>query len=650
MGFNDFTVKKINGFVTITSYTGEEREVFFPDKIDGQCIDAIGSEVFKDCPKKHWIHEIHIAGGISHIDDGAFFRLMSLETVHLGFGVHSLGYLAFGYCPRLSLIYLPGTIENIQPDAFEGSPNICFVAAKEVLQRTMGSSPSGWMEKTYDFLFSRPPFEYLLLQGEEHLTAAIIAYTGKEKSAFIPQTLDGFKVSNVYLQNNFLESITLDSSLLKKEDSCCFANCPNLRSVVIEGGGKKAILSRGLFANDTTLLSVSLPNRVIRIEPYAFQKCLSLRHLLLPNDTLSFEASAFDQCRNLTIVFSGQVDSKTRDLLFERGIEILPRGEEGFWGDRSTEVQMEDFVFKPSKKDDTLDLLLYKGHAPKLVLPEEFHGLPVTKILARAFFQNKDLEEVEIPASYASIGKEAFGGCTNLKKVTLPKDALAIEKYAFQDCENLEMIFIPKEVRYLGDWAFWGCEHLTILVENNDGDDSSQWFSEFWDDDRGFAYVLNPVFKEDADFKYVVTDYGEAPEKEKTVIIYAYKGKNPDVRIPEKIDGLCVSDAFIHNDDITSLYVPAEYDGFKMTFSYCRNLKRAELSDKVTDILYGYFWGCKKLQEVVIPDSVTLIEEFSFAGCTSLKEITVKKGTQFEPDAFCWAGDVKIKYRDEKQK
>ena len=49
------------------------------------------------------------------------------------------------------------------------------------------------------------------------------------------------------------------------------------------------------------------------------------------------------------------------------------------------------------------------------------------------------------------------------------------------------------------------------------------------------------------------------------------------------------------------------------------SMKHVIISDSVTEIENGFFYGCASLKSVVIPDSVTKIGDYAFQGCTSLK-------------------------------
>ena len=70
----------------------------------------------------------------------------------------------------------------------------------------------------------------------------------------------------------------------------------------------------------------------------------------------------------------------------------------------------------------------------------------VTKIGARAFYDNETLLSITLPSSVASIGNKAFQRCESLKSVTLSNGLVSIGDDAFLYCKSLESIKIPSSV------------------------------------------------------------------------------------------------------------------------------------------------------------------------------------------------------------
>ena len=65
-----------------------------------------------------------------------------------------------------------------------------------------------------------------------------------------------------------------------------------------------------------------------------------------------------------------------------------------------------------------------------------------------------NLEEITIPNSVTSIGRNAFQGCSGLTTVTIPDSVTSIRTYAFQRCSSLTTVTIPDSVTSIGEAAF----------------------------------------------------------------------------------------------------------------------------------------------------------------------------------------------------
>lgn len=132
----------------------------------------------------------------------------------------------------------------------------------------------------------------------------------------------------------------------------------------------------------------------------------------------------------------------------------------------------------------------------KIKIPEtvEYRGFKYTVwgISPWAFYQDKNLEAVSIPAGVRTIGINkvfsecenltdvtfadnaqltflglaTFSGCKSLKAITIPAGVGSIEFEVFYNCESLARIDFAEgsEVRFIGNHAFAGCKSLTTIT------------------------------------------------------------------------------------------------------------------------------------------------------------------------------------------
>ena len=68
----------------------------------------------------------------------------------------------------------------------------------------------------------------------------------------------------------------------------------------------------------------------------------------------------------------------------------------------------------------------YTGEETKIVIPPKIDGYPVIRIGARAFKDNRHIDNIIIPNGVTSIGESAFEHCS-LTTITIPNSVTSIE-------------------------------------------------------------------------------------------------------------------------------------------------------------------------------------------------------------------------------
>lgn len=110
----------------------------------------------------------------------------------------------------------------------------------------------------------------------------------------------------------------------------------------------------------------------------------------------------------------------------------------------------------------------YTGEPVDVVIPKEYHGLPVTSIGNTAFHNCTGLTSVTIPVNVTSIGDFAFHNCSGLTSVTIGNGVTSIASYAFSNCTGLTSITVSDSVTSIGSYAFENCSSLikvTLLAK-----------------------------------------------------------------------------------------------------------------------------------------------------------------------------------------
>lgn len=87
----------------------------------------------------------------------------------------------------------------------------------------------------------------------------------------------------------------------------------------------------------------------------------------------------------------------------------------------------------------------------------------VTSIGENAFFNCRDLTEIDIPESVTTIGDCAFGE-TGLTRLRIPNSTTRLEQLCFSYCQNLTDVIIGKSVEVIGTFAFHGDHALRRIT------------------------------------------------------------------------------------------------------------------------------------------------------------------------------------------
>ena len=335
----------------------------------------------------------------------------------------------------------------------------------------------------------------------------------------------------------------------------------------------------------SSLTCITIPERVTKIEDYAFWDCGSLTDITLPESLTSIGSWAFSGCSSLTDI-------------------TLPES--------LTSIGSDAFSYCSSLTDITL--------------PES-----LTSIGATAFLNCSSLTSITIPKNVRSMGYGVFKNCERLKKVTLPEGITRIASEAFSGCSSLTSLTIPDSVTSIGRSVVWDCNKLTSVVVP----DSVTEFDTL--KEPGF-YVAAPSFwgapnvtiicnKNSAAYKYakknnIPVKLMPKPAKKGTILTVSSKKikvkvtssskKNPTVAVMK-----------ITNKKTKKLTIPS-------------TVKVGGVTYKVTAVASQAFKGNKNLTNVTIGKGITKIGNEAFAGCKNLKKIIVTAGnlTTIRKNAF----------------
>ena len=388
-----------NGCVSLESVTIPEGVTAIGDEAFLSCnLNALtlpeSLEKIGDCAfyNNGALRSVNIPAKVKTIEPQAFYNCGLTELV-IQEGVQTIGYNTFGN-NSLKNLTLPSTIKSIGNSAFyccNLQSIICNAATPPTLDGNAFSSG--------------------ITPSIKVPMASIAAY----RKAY------GWKdFSNYYGGEVVADGITyrIDENgamVAAVEPSLTEANVPS--SVEFEGNQYPVIkINSSVFYGNTNLTVVTLPEGLVEIGGFAFDKCKNLESVTLPESLTTLGDYAFSSCKSL------------KTIKIPSGVTTIPRS--CFSGCSSLK---------------------------SVTIPEG-----VTAIGGEAFY-HCDLNALTLPESLETIEYYAFGGNRSLKSVNIPAKVKTIGVQAFYDCGLTELV-IPEGVQTIDDSAFYGnsLQNLTL--------------------------------------------------------------------------------------------------------------------------------------------------------------------------------------------
>jgi len=446
-----------------------------------------------------------------------------------------------------------------------------------------------------------------------------------------------------------LTSITIPNSV-KSIEPYAFEGCSALTAVHISdlaawckisfssSVSNPLIYAHHLYLEEDEITDLVIPNNVTSISNRAFCGCDGLISVTIPNGVTSIGSSAFSDCRGLTSI---NVPSSVKSI-----------GEHAFYGCCSlTSVTIPNGV-------TSIEFYTFAGCSSltSIVLPNS-----LTSIENSAFEGCNSLVYATIPNDVTRIGSCAFAHCSSLAFITMPNGLTKIEQGTFAGCKSLSTITIPNNVTTIekggysrGDYygAFSGCSSLTSVTIPPSVTSIGQYafigcnalsavyISDLaaWCDIKFEDSYANPLYY--AHHLYLeeneITDL-VIPNNVTAIGDYAFNGCSSmaTVTIPNSVTTIGIA-AFSRCSELTSVIIPNSVTSIgDYTFDLCGSLLSIIIPNKVSRIGQYTFRSCCSLSSVTIPNSVTNIGYCAFVDCSSLSSVTIPNSvTNIDEQAF----------------
>ena len=344
------------------------------------------------------------------------------------------------------------------------------------------------------------------------------------------------------------------------------------------------------FTDDKALSSIIIPNSVKIIHENAFGNCDSLLEIIIPGSVESIMYGAFNECDNLC----------SAELL--NGVKTIGSG-----------------AFSEC------------NNLKKVELPDS-----ITEINAYAF-EWCPLEKIRIPGSVKTIGAYAFNGCMRLHDVKICDGVENIAQYAFRCCYQLSNIGLPKSIRSIEEGAFSFCDQLwfisflgkpEFIAEDAFYSVSAKvYVPDSWTEDMKKNYTYNSsslnYYSLNKDNSIPNSELYWKFDDQGTLTISGF-GEMPHFSIYFELNGFS---EYLHPLSIKDEFIP--------WCSLRHHIKKAVISEGVTEVGEMAFLWCSELERVLLADSVDTISSEAFCYCSELKYINIPYSLKtISQDAF----------------
>ena len=399
------------------------------------------------------------------------------------------------------------------------------------------------------------------------------------------------------------------------------------------------------FLSCSDLFAVDIPNTVKSIGNAAFQYCDGLTSVSIPSSVTSIGYSAFDNCRNMTSVTIHSGVKSINGSAFRYCISLtsvtIPSSVTSIGGAAFsfctglTSIDVETGNTKYDSRNncnaiiETSSNTLIAG-CKNTVIPDG-----VASIGVDAFYGCSGLTSAIIPSSVTSIGDRAFLNCSNLKTIV----SEITEPFEIGEIAATSVVLIVPAGTRTAYRSTAGWSSFTNILEVGEGGAVGNTFEK-----DGIFYTIGEnntasvtSAKTDLSGALVIPSEVELNGKKYDVTsikgwaFYSSSGVT-SVTIPSSV--ISIGEYAFSYGGLTSIKVEAgnaKYDSrnncnaiietsSNTLFAGCKN---TVIPNSVTSIGDMAFLSCNGLTSITIPNSVTSIGKYAFAYCKGLTTFTI---------------------------
>lgn len=489
----------------------------------------------------------------------------------------------------------------------------------------------------------------------------ITGYTGSSANIYIPDTINGQKVTTISGAFSFNDSITEVSiaegittinggafymcsnltililpSTLTNIAPGTLSSCKNLSTITLSAENTSYVLENNIlyssdkteiiqYVNKSSATSCVIPNSVTTIHDFAFAYSNNLTTISIPETVTSIADGAFSSCTSLASIIIDENNSNytaSSGILFSKDLTTLIAYPAYIPGTEYTVPSSVDTLSPYSfagcqrmskiiignsvtELTDAFDLCPSLTEIVVSVDNTQYsssEGVLLSKDTTSLLYypSGKAQTEYTTPTSVTTIGPSAFYLHSNLQTVNLTENVAFVDDYAFLSCSALTKLYVPNILTIFGTLSLDTSSDLSVWGYP---DSTADIYSAFWN----IPFI---ALGDASEWEY--TDNGDG-----TCEITGYIGTKTEINIPSVLNNLLVkSMAYTTFTECNSLEYIYFYEG----------IVTIEASDSAGSTYI--FDDCSSLREVYLPASLEKLQTYTapykpFKGCSALVNIFV---------------------------
>ena len=395
------------------------KEIIIP-----QQVTTIGQYSFSDCESLDSLG-FEDNPQLTSIGYFAFRNCTALKTIKLKQPLKIIEAGAFYNCSSVYLLILPGTLESIKTNGYEGAFYDCK-SLKEI------------------YAYMTNPFEIgvytFRCTGDKTLRDYVYENATLRVPTFYPigDATDRYEETDYWSMFKKIKSFTEFEISWHEENYLSFSD-PKVEELCLDHwdannngflsvAEAKAVTSLGeVFRNSeiTTFDELQYFTGLTKLDNNAFTNCKLLTALTIPANVTTIGESVFAGCEKLT------------------GLKVA-EGNESFCMDDGVlyNKNYTSLIFCPVAKTGTVTI-----------------NSKTTTIRENAFYNCTQLTGISLPSSLTTISSAAFVGCSSLTTIAIPANVSSIGMGCFTGCTALKSITVDT-----GNSAYSASDG--VLVEN----------------------------------------------------------------------------------------------------------------------------------------------------------------------------------------